>query len=53
MEEIYTFAVVPKTKQQIFFLVKRRRVKEKLDELKQIIARKIRVNDHNCFYEIS
>jgi hypothetical protein len=26
MEEIYTFAVVPKAKQQIFFLVKRRKV---------------------------
>ncbi|CAB5357049.1 unnamed protein product [Rhizophagus irregularis] len=24
-----------------------------LDELKQIITEKIRVNDHNCFYEIS
>ncbi|PKY45850.1 hypothetical protein RhiirA4_542898 [Rhizophagus irregularis] len=28
MEEIYTFAVVPKAKQQIFFLVKRRRVRK-------------------------
>ncbi|CAB4479617.1 hypothetical protein RhiirA1_470552 [Rhizophagus irregularis] len=30
MEETYTFAVVPIAKQQIFFLVKRRRVKETL-----------------------
>ncbi|PKK73632.1 hypothetical protein RhiirC2_775778 [Rhizophagus irregularis] len=50
MEEIYTCSHCSQSKAANFSY--KISIIE-LDELKQIITEKIRVNDHNCFYEIS